>query len=610
MCPWFDSGWYHQVSKKDQVKSLKLKEAHGNGLLFLLLICIIGFLVRLAMLPFTQITDADAVSRFFIAKELVSGFYLIHEGVWLPLHHYLNTIAIFIAGGSVYGPVVIHMLFASLTAIPLYFFTRREFSSKGAWFAAAFYVFCPVIFRNSFQILPGIPYAFFVAAGMNFLSLAIRKNKTCYALYSGLMLTLASGFRYEAWLLIAAFWIIILLFKKWKTGFAFLCMALIIPVYWMTGNYLAHHHFLFGIPGVYNAGIVEAQNAGISQIEYLKRIVFFPFSWLFLLSPVVFISLLVVTARRQTNRLFKYSFAIWLIPFVIMLISYMYKCYNGTLLMQHRFSITLILLSAPLTSLIFINVLWTPVKKALAVILLASLLPLSHLWMLFPYEILTGPSTSSFHQAIKEIRLLSFSGLQSLPRLNEQETVGIADIMVQNLKKDDGLIIDFAGWENTYYMAIASGLEPENIFIIQPDQDHVAIRDKVLTFLDKYQSGMVVLSCYSKFSNDLSIEGKTLRIEMDKPVYAWLTPVCGNENMHVLRYEMTSGLTFPANQPPGEVLFRCPEVQSKSWYIRKIKDDMIWHNDIRIKALIRNIPVSEAIGKNAEYMVLLNQQNE
>jgi 4-amino-4-deoxy-L-arabinose transferase-like glycosyltransferase len=124
-------------------------------------LCLLALIARFICLPYTQIVDADSVTRIFIASDLLENFTIISEGVWLPMHHYLNAIAIFLFSNRINGPVIVHILISVLTAVPLYYFTKRVFTMRGAFFTVALFLFNPLFFRYSFQVLSEIPYLFF-----------------------------------------------------------------------------------------------------------------------------------------------------------------------------------------------------------------------------------------------------------------------------------------------------------------------------------------------------------------------------------------------------------------------------------------------------------------
>ena len=348
-----------------------MKLTSENRNLFLLVA--IGITIRLILIPFVQITDADATSRIFIAEKWLENPTILTEGIWPPFHYYFNSIALLISGERIYGPMIFHILITCLTIIPLYHFTKREFSEKGAWFSILFFLFCPIIFRNSFQALSGLPHAFFIAMAVNSISKSIRFTDFKQAIYAGLFMTIAAGFRYEAWLLIAIFTLIFLLFKQFKLVIVFWCFSMIFPVFWMIGNHIAHNDFLFGL--------AEPNNLEIAFGFKIERLLFFPFSWFFIYSPIlVFLVARKVYQKMKIRQIMK-SRLIWSIPFWTLFAVFIYKSYEETLLMQHRFTILLILFSTPFISIIFENIQWTRFKVIAYSVIFTSLIPLSYLWM-------------------------------------------------------------------------------------------------------------------------------------------------------------------------------------------------------------------------------------
>src|SRR5690606_9282366 len=134
-----------------------------------------------------------------------------------------------------------------------------------------------------------LPHAFFIALALNSISKSIRFNDYKQSIYAGLFITIASGFRYEAWLLIAIFILIYLLFKKYILVFVFWSFSMIFPLFWMIGNYIVHDDFLYGLSGAYNWNInIEGVNDEVVFGHKVERFLYFPFSWFFLFSPFLF----------------------------------------------------------------------------------------------------------------------------------------------------------------------------------------------------------------------------------------------------------------------------------------------------------------------------------
>src|SRR5689334_595477 len=175
-----------------------------NTLKWLLIVIIVGVIIRLLALPFSMTNEADAVSRMLIAWDWLSAPKLISSGVWGPLHTYLIALPLALTHDSIVAPILFHILFSVITAIPLYFFTRNEFNnSRARLFVAAAYMFYPIAVRSSLMTTAEPPFGFFLALSLYFLSAARKPGANWKQVYiAGLSLTFAGMLRYEAWLLI------------------------------------------------------------------------------------------------------------------------------------------------------------------------------------------------------------------------------------------------------------------------------------------------------------------------------------------------------------------------------------------------------------------------
>ena len=496
----------------------------------------IGILIRIAFIPFIQNTDADAVSRIFIAENWLENPRFLTEGIWPPLHYYFNSFAILISGERIYSPMLLHIVITCLTVIPLFHFTKREFSPKGAWFTIAFYLLCPIVFRNSFLALSELPHAFFIAMAMNSISKSIRFNDIKQAIYAGLFMTIAAGFRYEAWLLIALFTFVYLLFKNYKLVVYFWCFSMIFPLFWMIGNYMAHHDFLYGLSGAYNWNIVaEGVNDEVLFGHNVERFIYFPFSWFFLYSPLIVILLIRVLFKKISTKQLIKSRILWSLPFLIMFIVFIYKTVEGTLLMQHRFTITLLLLSAPFISLIIETIQCNRFKKISISIILVSLLPMSYVWMKIPYEKLFKFS-DTLHYVFAHIREGSQDTFEAIPRISNQDFVVYSKLINRELKKDSGLILDFTSWDNTFYLAVNSNVMSKQVFILDGSKNGGTDLENLKERMQKYPKGVFLINHNSRFSKNHKIEGTSLFL--DATCELKVSMIKKDKDVSIFRYEL------------------------------------------------------------------------
>lgn len=565
----------------------------------LLGIILLGILLRLLVLPFTQVVDADAVSRIFIAEDWLKNPTFFSEGIWLPLHHYVNAFTIALSGEHLLGPKILQILLSCLIVIPLYFFTKREYSEKGAWFTALIFILSPVVFRNSFLALSGLPHALFIAAALNASSKSIRNTNTAAALRAGVYLTIAAGFRYEAWLLIPILFLIYILFKQSKLGLFFIFTASIFPLFWMMGNYLTHAHILYGLPGNYNKDIVALQNVDVSFTEKFKRIIYFPFIWFFAYSPFLVVALSLVTFRKIKQKRYLSSRIIWTLPFWTFLIFFSFKAFEGTLLMQSRFIILLLLFSTPFASLIIEQIKKHKWSKVVLIIFLATLTPLSYVWMQIPFEKLFAFSYT-LKTSVGEMRAASQNSFKAIPQIWKKEYLNYSEKINANITTSSGLVLDFIAFENTYYLAYNSELPREQIIITEEGEISQINKEALVQFFKTYPTGVIQLRCNSPLFQAFEYTPSELRLKSDTTtLHFTLKSLAKETGMGIFSYKASP----PANHPVHEELLSCPELNSKAHYKFLILNNDFWRNDVLRKAKENDITFEEQLDIDVQNIV-------
>lgn len=558
----------------------------------------LGLLLRFVALPFAQVVDSDAVTRIFIAKNWLLSPELISEGVWLPLHHYFNAIIIWITGSHITAPIVAHMLLGVFTAIPIYRFTKREISADGAWFAALFYVLSPVIFRNSFHTLSCIPFCFFLALGINALSASIRENNLRQAIYAGVFLTVAAGFRYEAWLLIAILTGVAVCLKSWKVAAVFLGVSVVFPIFWMLGNYAAHDAFFYGLS--------ERLYLPTPFETIVLRVVYFPLTWFFLFSPIVVTWLVVKLISRAKNKKFNWQRAIWAIPFWFMFIIVVYKAYGGTLLLQHRFTCTLILLSTPFTGLLVEGIRWNVLKKGLVGLVLVTILPLSYYWMTVQYNE-WFEKDSLAEKVAMNYRLKSVGIIEAVPRLSDEVVVDFSERVNKELKPHSGLILDFWSWESSYFMALHSNLHPQNIHQVGGNPNSKELVIYVKKVVDKCPTGVIVLKCNSKFRELFEIKGDILRFKTRGGLFLKLTPLIDNGHLYAFKYRKVED---KARSTHGVNINLCPKENSRAFFKMRIKDNLKLYQQCILSSMDNGTTIKKELELYVDWFVWNFEQQQ
>lgn len=448
-------------------------------------------LIKLLVLPFSQTTDADAVSRIFISLSWLDNPHWIKESVWGPLHFYLNGIALFIWRNPVIMPKLLHIAFSIGMLVPFYQFVKREFNDNGAFIATLFLAICPILFRNSFFALSETPYLFFLLLSVNYLSKALKFDNTASYIFSGFFISVASGIRYEAWLIMAIWGIYLLLQKGFKSSFIFSAFALIFPFIWMIQGYLNNGNPFSGIEGNFHWTIdVMKNNTHLSWKSYIRRIAYFPFAWLIALGPIV--SFLLLKYYLQFKKHFNQRFYsnIWFSTLLIVFIVVVINTIKGTLLMHARFIGTLVIFSLPFIALYF----QTLDKKKIRVAIISAVITVSF----------------SFFYNTK--------GVKAIPRLKNQEAALLAKQIKANTNDTYSILIDFWGWENTYYMGLNSGMQYKYTKFITPYDDKGNVKKALLHQLKKNSKNVLVIKKGSLLNDFIKLQAETITLSGIKSV--------------------------------------------------------------------------------------------
>ncbi len=563
-----------------------------------ILLLSVALLVRLFLLPWSQVVHADAVSRVFIAVDWLRDPHYIDHGYWGPLHHYLNALAVWAFQGRVIGPKLLHILMATVSVIPLYYFTRNVFNRKGAFYAGLIFALCPILIRNSFQPLAGVPYAFFVLWAMYFISEAGRRDwPFSFAAFAGLSMTLAGALRYEAWVLIALFTLLLLLFRVWRFTVFFWAFSMIFPATWMIGNQLAYGDFLYSVNmnDVWNLHM-EGVNDGVELEDRIQRVLFFPVSFVLNSSPIVsaMIGIGVIHAliRREMTR----EQMVWGIPFLGIAGIFLYKAWEGTLMLQHRFIISWVLLLLPFFALLFRK----PVRwyvSGLTWIAVLSLVPLSFAWSFINYKSILGDNPVG--NAVDRMALRTFEQVEAIPMIRDQRTIELLEWLKEHAGPADGLILDHMGWHNSTYLSF----HYRNPAHLVPRAQHQNIDKSELTaYIQRDPKGFLVLSSTGKLGriarmkdHSLTFTDLDLLLKVEKKVqykgwrvfrYEWK----GKRNAGAVREESGWSPVFGQEKDLTRIEL-------------EIRQNRKWYNKIRRSAFWKGKPVDSLVLENARYFM-------
>ncbi len=225
---------------------------------------------------------ADEFGRTVLAARWAQHPYMLWNGPWLPFHMYLFGTALRLKMEMLWVPRVIVILFGALSILLMYLLTSQLFGSRRVGLISAFLLAVnPVHVWLSSTPLTEIPHATFALAGLLGLVLYLKYGKQRYIYLGAFALALASGFRFEAWILsiffdLALIWSGIQLYKQGaldsKRLFNLAVGSMIpwlFPVAWMAGNYLETGNPLYFMEYIKTYKLTWYGRHG-SYLHYLK----------------------------------------------------------------------------------------------------------------------------------------------------------------------------------------------------------------------------------------------------------------------------------------------------------------------------------------------------
>ena len=563
-----------------------------------ILICLIGLITRLVILPFSHVVDPDVYSRIFISIEWLEKPHLISTAVWPPLHFYIMSFFLWIFPFDVITPKLLHIAFAVVTAIPMYYLIKNEFNEKGAFWATLFYQLSPIVFRNSFHALAETPFVFFVVCVLYFISELFKNKKQAKnAICAGVFLTIACGIRYEGWVFIGFLGLIVLLRSGFKNAFIFASFSMIFPLYWMIGNYLAEGDPLYSINAAnYWNTVMEGVNEQVSSLDKQMRFLFFPFSVFLFLTPLLSIISVVTLIIVSVKKLVKWKHLLWSIPFIGIMLMYIQKTHDGSLLMHHRYSAIPLLFLSPYLSYFFSDkiVLTEKFKKITATLIITSAIPLSFYLHFIPFEKVFFFSPKS-EEAIAQILASNYLQTEAIPQLYDNNAHQINSILKKELANSDGLILDFCGWDVSSFLALDSDLPHHQILLIEGAKNGINTPEQIVEFINKYPEGILLIQNESRLEKLVQIKGNCLKTK-DNSKNIYVKQLYNGDGRYLLRYSCNT----PCNTESKE---EYEVLKNLDYYRMKIKNDKIWLKEVWRKAKNSNISKEDAITRDAQWML-------
>ncbi|HTK43086.1 MAG TPA: glycosyltransferase family 39 protein [Gemmatimonadales bacterium] len=460
--------------------SLNQRESHWAPVA----VMVLALVARLAVLPFGTSDGGDAPSRVWIGWEWLDHPRLLTYGVWGPLHTYLIALTLRIVPDPVHAPVAMSVLFSVASAGILYWFTRTEFDDpRAALLVGLTYAVYPIAIRNGVSVRAETPFVFFMLLSMIAVG-RVRAGAASWRLAAaaGLSLTLASMLRYEAWVLIPIFGL--LLRRQPRLLVTFMAFALLHPIFWSLGNWVHSGEPLYGFTAAARWELQGMGRAQMSRRLLAAEAAGYPGTVMEGMSlPIGLLCVggaaVALVARHRSRG--------WLLAVAVVLALWCIGIARGALVPKVNYTEIAGTLLFPFSALAFQR-LRIGQWRLERVVATAVALPL--LSLLF-----------SCKPCLARVRLGRLAGPSPIPRIENQETaLALAATLGNELRAEESLVSDFYGWGATRYVALLTRLPRRRIFFAPGAPNQQLDTDSLAAFLAEHPHGVLIAASESRFT--------------------------------------------------------------------------------------------------------------
>jgi hypothetical protein len=209
-----------------------VREAYLKPLLYVFLI---GAAIRLYSSYFTFYINSDGVLYINQAKMIYYGRWELLPSSGLT---YLANYPFFIAGAFMFfrdwlfAAHFVSFIFGSLTLIPIYLLFRRFFNYRVSFLGSLVYAFMPIIVSRSADVVRDPVYWFFLVTGIYLFTFNGARRYKLYLILSSISLLMATWARVEAFIIVIAscLYILIYLNKRFTKLLLFLSPLIVVAV--------------------------------------------------------------------------------------------------------------------------------------------------------------------------------------------------------------------------------------------------------------------------------------------------------------------------------------------------------------------------------------------
>jgi Dolichyl-phosphate-mannose-protein mannosyltransferase len=345
--------------------SLALKTTNHARRTLLLILCA-GSVLRIASFCLSENAGGDALARVGLTAQWLQNPSLkFHFDVWLPIHFWMIGAMSLIGGNVELAGRLLSLILGIASIVAFWKLTEELDGLETAIFSSILFAFYSLHIAYSVTSSCDVPYLFFVLMGLALFFRWRRLGGYSLLCFAGLSLTLGSGIRYEAWVVIFALDLILLYRRQWQAFGFFAPVSGLWPGFWMAYEWLTRGNPLYA-PVLNHSWVARDLSFYGTVMKY--RLLLPPGVILITLSPLVLIGVLfsVRYIAKQKGLLGEFAFVACFFALVTF-----YQIFSGGVMAFARYTLTLGTMAAILSGIGLRQIL--PYKKLAVGVMILNL---------------------------------------------------------------------------------------------------------------------------------------------------------------------------------------------------------------------------------------------
>ena len=206
--------------------------------------------------------------------------------------------------------------------------------------------------------------------------------------------------------------------------------------------------------------------------------------------------------------------------------------------------------------------------------------------------------SQKLREAIGDFRFRSYYEFKATPTLADQGFLTHIEALKEVVTKDDGLLIDFTSWQESFHLALTSGLDPDQIYVVDGAKYGGVYLDEIKRVLNHHEQGYILLVCKSKFSESYTTTNNILTLKELPNRHLELELINMGHKAKLYHYQITADTI---GDPSKAV--QCPKNHTKEYYMEELYRNQNWLKEAEREAREKGITVEEAVEIDAQWMV-------